>query len=93
MVDASPKPSVENHVIKPPISKSRWYQLVIIGVVQLVLTGIAIIAAVEIDRHSNQVWCEVVVSIDNTNRSRPPGDEQAQKFADEMTRLRRKLGC
>lgn len=75
------------------IANRRWYQLVIIGIVQLVLTGIAIVAAVTIDHRSNQVWCEVVVSLDDGNKARPPTDDDGRRFAAEMSRLRRKLGC
>jgi hypothetical protein len=78
---------------KPPITKSRWYQLLILAIIQVVLTGMAVGVSITIDRRSNHAWCEIVVTLDDTNKAQPPTDDRGRRFADEMSRLRRKLGC
>lgn len=58
------------------------------------LTGTAMFYANNIDRQSNQAWCELISGLDERYQALPPdADIEAKEFAAKIHSLRMKLDC
>ena len=85
--------SKSDHRRPLPFTKSRWYQILIIFLIQVVLTIGAISFAVWLDRRNAQRWCDVVITLDRAYRATPPQTDTGRKLASDIARLRADLSC
>jgi len=49
--------------------------------------------ASRVDELSNQRWCGMVVTLDNTYRDKPPNSDLGRQLAEEFKKLRHDFGC
>jgi hypothetical protein len=69
------------------------YALLIAFVSSLVMGVVAVQYANHVDRQSNQQWCEIVVTLDETYDKQPPQSESGKVIAREMKRMRHDFDC
>lgn len=77
-----------------------WYSLFAILISALLIAGTSLwqskraadYARAEA-RKSEQKWCEILVTITNSQKNTPPQNESGKRFASEIERLRVKFDC
>lgn len=58
------------------------------------LTGGSMLYATNVDRNSNQKWCELIISLDERYQAIPPdAPVEAKDFANRIHHLRTNLEC
>lgn len=69
------------------------YTWIVSFIAMALLTGAAIQYSNYVDRKSNERWCGVVVTLDNSYQKTPPQTAAGQDIAREMKKLRREFRC
>jgi hypothetical protein len=77
----------------PPLSRRTTYLFVVVFASQLALTMLGIQYGTWRAAQSDQRWCAVIASSDNTYQAEPPTTDTGRAMAANMHRLRHDLGC
>lgn len=70
-----------------------WYSIVVILVTVIAVAVGNILYTNWVDRRSNQLWCEILVGIDDLNTKRPPQSEESKDFANKVHKLVIEFHC
>lgn len=84
---ASPK---RKHIV---ITKGALYGLIIAYVSVFVVAFVAIQYSNYVDRKSNQRWCSIITTLDDTYKQQPPSTVLGKKLAKDMHELRSEFEC
>lgn len=70
-----------------------WYAISALVVSCLVVAGVSVQYANYVDRKSNQRWCQLLSTLDDTNTDQPPRGPAGEQFARDISQLRTDFGC
>jgi len=82
--------SVKRHIT---ITRGALYGLLIAYVCLFAVAFISIQYANYAVRTSNQKWCSMITSLDDTYREQPPATNLGRKLARDFNELRREFEC
>ncbi len=75
------------------LPRSYRYALAMAFVSMLLLTVVSVLYAQHAVDRGGRKFCTLVVGLDEANHESPPLTDRGRQLADDMTRLRRDLGC
>lgn len=73
----------------------KWvlYPVLAAALSSLVMGGVAIEYANYVATRNQRQWCEIVVTLDDANKTNPPTDPISRHLAEEFSRIRNDFGC
>lgn len=96
-MDKSAAPRTGALETKDGLRAKVWWSILttVVCTIAVVVAGVIYVGmtAQRITRESEQKWCGVVITLDDTYSRIPPASPLGQRVADEMKRLRRDFGC
>lgn len=71
----------------------RWRVWLAIASLSLTFAILSSLIGYVVDRRSDQRWCSIVTTMDETWRAQPPPTSSGRKLAAEIAQLRKEFNC